>query len=644
VILNPSIINLKVGLEIHQQLATRNKLFCACGCKESGKYESPFFRTLRPTQSELGLFDRAALFEFKKIGTIKYYAAPEASCLVEADEEPPHEVDKEALESSLIFALALRSNIVDEVHIMRKIVIDGSNTSGFQRTMLIATGGYIEINGKNIGVQSVSLEEDAAKLISDSRPLREYGLDRLGIPLVEIALEPICGEIEDIVKVASKLGRLLRASKKVTRGLGSIRQDVNISVENGEVVEVKGVQQLDQLAKVIEYEMFRQHGLILIAQKIRSLRRNEEIKIGDMVESVTDILKQSSSKKVTSLTNKDIEFRAIKIGGFAGILGYEPYPGIRIGKELGELVRFYGIGGILHSDELPAYGITRNHVDQVRNRLGINSDRDAFIIVGGTIDKIEFAIESIVQRLKKVSVGVCAETRSATPDGKTTYSRPRPGSSRMYPETDIYPIPIHQSVLDALQTKVPKSLDEYVRELTIKYGLNVKLAEQIFDSHYLNLFEEIVSSTKISPTFVASKLTEDIVNLQRQGYDVSILKDGLLLDIFKKFDAGVIAKESIVLLFENVLKGEAKSIDEAMTELGITTINDQELERELDMILDKNMRVIKEKGIASLGTLMGRSMAILRGKADGEKVSIALRKKLEERISSENYNSKRGPG
>ena len=184
-------LKVKVGFEIHQQLNTISKLFCNCECKDAnGNYDFDFIRFLRPTKSELGDFDKAALFEYSKMNKIKYYSKIGLSCLVEADEEPPHNVNKDALNTVLLFSLALNSNIVDEIHVMRKIVIDGSNVSGFQRTMLISSGGYLDVdNFKRVGVQSICLEEDAAKLLSNSISYKEYGLDRLGIPLVEIALE-----------------------------------------------------------------------------------------------------------------------------------------------------------------------------------------------------------------------------------------------------------------------------------------------------------------------------------------------------------------------------------------------------------------------------------------------------------------------
>jgi glutamyl-tRNA(Gln) amidotransferase subunit E len=637
--ISPEAINLKVGFEIHQQLATTHKLFCNCMCQETENYETLIVRKLRPAQSELGKYDTAALFEFNKMRTIKYHGASDSCCLVEADEEPPHPINKEALESALIFSLALHSKVVDEIHVMRKIVIDGSNTGGFQRTMLLANGGYLDIDGQKVGVQSVCLEEDAAKLISDNGTIREYGLDRLGIPLVEIALAPVTGKPQEIMRIALTLGRLLRASKRVARGLGSIRQDVNISINNGNVVEVKGVQRLDQLIKVIEYEMLRQHGLIVIAQKLKENSKSIDFEIGQRIEDVTDILSKSSSNVVTKSLADDSSggvFRAIRVKGFAGMIGFEPYPGVRIGKQLSELVRLYGIGGIFHSDELPNYGITGEEVNAIGRRLGVIDGQDAFVIIGGSRDTIDFAMDAIIQRLQMVLDGVPAETRAATLDGKTIFSRPRAGAARMYPETDIEPISISKQVLGSLYGRIPKSWEVIINALSNRYNLNRKLAEHIFDSQYLNIFEEIVDSTKISPTFVASKLTEDMVNLQRQHLDTTILSKDMILDIFKMVDAGVLAKESIVLIFEKLLKKECKTINQAIKELGLEPINEQELQRTVDKILEENISLINSKGMGSLGELMGRCMSILRGKADGKKINLLLKQKLEQLLSNPN--------
>jgi glutamyl-tRNA(Gln) amidotransferase subunit E len=653
--LDPASLNLKVGFEIHQQLATNSKLFCNCRCEEAKEYGSSFVRKLRPTQSELGAYDPAAMFEFSKMHVVKYQAALGSSCLVEADEEPPHDVSMESLEIALLFSLALHSKVMDEIHVMRKIVIDGSNTSGFQRTMLVATGGYLDIADKRVGVQSICLEEDAAKLIGDEKGVRKFGLDRLGVPLVEIALEPIMGKPSEIMQVALTLGRLLRASKRVARGLGSIRQDINVSVQNGTVVEVKGVQQLDQLVKIIEYEMHRQYGLIIISQKLKE--KNIDIKkVGERIEDVSDILgNNSSSRIVKKILEGGGHIIAIKVPGFAGMIGYEPYNDIRLGRELGKLVKFYDIDGVFHSDELPNYGITEEEVAAVKQRLQVN-DRDAFIILGGPNDKVKFASDAIIQRLKTAAEGVPAETRAATPDGKTVFLRPRPGGARMYPETDILPIAISDSMLASIMHKVPRHWDEIVNSLANKYNLNLKLASQIFDSDYLTVFEEIASETKIEPTFIAAKLTEDLTSLQRQGLNASLLTDQMIKDIFTRLDRGSITKESVALIFEKLMKTEpkisiptqkkefrikepdeearTKIVDSAIETIGASLITDEELSKGLDRIINNNTTLIKEKGMNALSTLMGRAMAEYRGKANGQKVNSILKDKMSKMVNN----------
>jgi len=629
--LDPYELGLKVGFEIHQQLATKSKLFCSCMCVDVENYESEFVRRLRPTQSELGEYDPAALFEFRKGRLIRYLRSSGSSCLVEADEEPPHDVNSEALETALIIALALKSNIVDEVHVMRKIVIDGSNTTGFQRTMLIANGGIIEAPSKKVKVQSVSLEEDAAKLISDDGNVRTYGLDRLGMPLVEVALEPVTGTTEEIMQVALTLGRLMRASKRVARGLGTIRQDVNISIAGGGVIEVKGVQKLDQLIKVIEYEMIRQHGLQLITKKLAERNIKSE-SISDSTVDITSVFKNSDSKVIKKALENNGVVKAVTLKGFAGMLSYEPYEGIRLGKEFGELVRFYGLGGVFHSDELPAYGITKEEVGSVMKMLSLE-DSDAFVMVAGSGEDVEAATNAITERARHALVGVPAETRAATNEGKTVYSRPRPGAARMYPETDIPPIPITEQTLDSVKDSVPKSWDAFVNELNTKYGLNKTLAEKIFDSDYLAIFEEIATGTKVQPTFIASTLTESLVSLERRGLDMTQLNSHKIWFTFEKLNKGEIAKESVVQIFEEIMKKEATDVDEAIAKLGLKAISDEQLNEILDRIVQDNAQVIAEKGTGAMSILMGKAMNTLRGKVDGQKINTLLKQKIAKLVS-----------
>lgn len=622
-------IGLKVGLEIHQQLATHKKLFCNCTPLESNEFSDKFSRKLRASKSELGEYDPAAIFESKKSKKMIYYTNPANGCLVEQDEEPPHELDVDAKNIAILIACSLKSNIFSEIYPMRKMVIDGSNTSGFQRTMMVSQGGFLDVEGKKIGVQSICLEEDAARLLADRETERDFSLDRLGVPLVEIALEPVSASPSEMRKIAHSLGRLLRTTKRVARGLGSIRQDVNVSISGGGVVEVKGVQQLDQLEKVVEYEAKRQHGLLLISEKLKEL---EKISRQDDVFDVTELMKGCKSKIIQkSLQDKAI-IKAIKIKNFSGMFSYSPYEGIRLGKELGQLVRFFGIGGIFHSDELPNYGIENSDVDKLKKLLK-TKENDGFIIIAGQDFKIDYAIDSIINRINDAKIGVLAETRLATQTGETVYLRPRPGASRMYPETDIPPILVSESEIYSAKKNIPKSWNESLKELQEKYELNSQLAEQIFDSEYLELFENICSDKKSSPNFVASVLCSTITNLERQGLNSSLLRPKEIMRTFEFLNQGKITKESVEIIFEQLMSGKTHSVDEVIQNTSMTTINEEELGKILAGIIQANLGIINKQGSHSIGILMGNAMKSLRGKASGERINKLLQNMITEYLN-----------
>lgn len=621
-------VGVKVGLEIHQQLNTQKKLFCSCTPIESDEYTKKFQRNLRAVKSELGEYDPAALFEKSKSKTIMYFANSQSSCLVEEDEEPPHSLDKNAKDLALIIASSLKSNIFSEIYPMRKTVIDGSNTTGFQRTMLISQGGFIEVDGDKIGVQSICLEEDAAKLLGDKGSIREYSLDRLGVPLIEIALEPVEGTPSKIKKIALTLGKLLRSTKKVTRGIGSIRQDVNVSVKNGgSVVEIKGVQQLDQLEKIIEFEAKRQHGLVKIAEKLRNSNFGE-ISNTSIIDITSD-WDDCQSKIIQKALKDKFRIKAVKIPNFSGMFGYTPYEGIRLGKEIGQLVKFYGIGGIFHSDELPNYGIEEKDVDIVKNILNIKQN-DAFFVIAAPLSKIDFVIESIIQRINQAIKGVPPETRLATPNGETVFLRPRPGASRMYPETDIPPILVTKKEMDVARSNVPKSWDDSIKDLQKKYGLNMQLAEQIFDSQYIELFEKLSEESKVNPTFIASILCSSITNLERSGLDSKLLKNEEIVKTFENLEVGKISKESVEIIFENIMNGKSKTVEEAIKNTSIQSLDEIKLEEIIKKIINENKDIIQNQKERAIGPLMGIAMKDLRGKASGEVINSLLIKSINE--------------
>jgi len=626
-------VGVKVGLEIHQQLATNKKLFCNCTPIESDEYSIKFQRKLRVSKSELGEFDPAALFESTKSKTIMYYANHESSCLVEQDEEPPHELDADARKIALIISSALKSNIFSEIYPMRKTVIDGSNTTGFQRTMLISQGGFYNAGKTKIGIQSICLEEDAAKILGEEGSIRKFGLERLGVPLVEIATDPFEVELTEIKKIALSLGRILRSTKKVKRGLGSIRQDVNVSIKdgNGVVIEVKGVQQLDQLEKVVEYEAKRQHGLLQISKKIQE--KNWEFTDEDK-KDITELFSKCKSKIIQNAIKKNQRIIAVSFKKMAGMFGFLPYEGIRLGKEVAELVRFFGIGGVFHSDELPNYGIEESDLEELRKFVKIK-ENDAFLILASPEEKIHIIVNQIILRIERIrDHGIPIDTRLATQTGETKFLRPRPGSARMYPETDIPPIIITKEELSEAEKNIPKSWDDSIKEIETKYKINPQLAEQIFDSRYIGLFENIIKKINTNPTFVASILCSSITNLERSGLDSNLLKNEEISKLFQLLEKGEISKESIEIILENIMSGKSKTVKEAIENTSIESVSEEDLEKIIEEIVEKNESIIKNQKERAMGPLMGIVMKELRGKASGEMINSILLKNIKKKLES----------
>ena len=626
-------LGLKVGIEFHQMLNTKEKLFCSCPTtlkQEPAEYT--FTRRLRPTMSELGEVDPAALFEFKKGKYYVYEAFSDVTCLVEMDEEPPHELNQEALEIALMIALMLNSRPVDEVHVMRKIVIDGSNTTGFQRTALIALGGYLDLPNKRVPIQTICLEEDAARKIDEKRDAIIYRLDRLGIPLIEIATAPVIESPEEAEIVAFKIGQLLRITGRVKRGIGTIRQDLNVSIRGGAKIEIKGVQKLELIKKIIEYEVLRQYNLLKIKEELlRRGAKEEEFK--EHFVDVTDVFRRTKSRIVRRALQRGSTVLAVKLPKFKGLLGKEIQPGRRLGTELADRVRFYtGIGGIFHSDELPGYGISEEEVKDIEKRLRI-SDMDAFVIVAADEQRGKEALRAVIERAKEALRGVPEETRAPNPDGTTRFSRPRPGAARMYPETDIRPIKVTREMIEKIKKSLPEMPEEKLERFIKVYGLSEELARRMIMSYYLDLFEEIVERFRVPATIVATTLENTLKNLKREGYPVENVSEEQLIELFKAVSQDKISKEAIAEVIKYLSHNPETTVNKAIEDLGLTKISVEELRIIVKEVIESNkerVAVMKER---AYGMLMGRVMSKVRGKIDGRIVSDVVKEELAKFIS-----------
>jgi glutamyl-tRNA(Gln) amidotransferase subunit E len=621
-------IGLKVGLEIHQQLNTSAKLFC--NCKPELFKEEPeitFLRRLRPTQSELGQIDPAAYFEFQKGVKILYEANRATSCLVEMDEEPPHPLNMEAVEIVLTAAMIMEAKPVDEIHVMRKTVIDGSNTTGFQRTCVIALDGKVKVGEKLVPIEHVSLEEDAARKMGEEDNIIRYRIDRLGIPLIEVATAPVIKSPKEAEEVALAIGRILRATGKVMRGLGTIRQDLNISIPNGALIEIKGVQELELISLVVEYEVQRQLNLIKISEELKKSGVKEE-EIREEFFDVSDVFKQTKCKVIRKALDKNQQVLAVKLPKFKGFLKRELLPNFRLGTEMADRARFWGrVGGIFHTDELPAYGITEEEVEEPKKAVEAE-ERDAVVFVADNPENARDALKAVVERAREAIKGVPEETRAANPDGTTRYMRPRPGAARMYPETDIPPTKITRDYIKEVSSRLPELPEQKLERLMKDYGLNQKLAKQILDFEYSELFEVVVKESGVSSTTVAVFLTETLKALKRDGVQIEKVSENKMREIFRSISSGELTKEALPEIFSWLSKHEDESIQEAINGLGLKIISKEELEKIVDAIIEANKGLVEERGAKAFGILMGMVMKEVRGKASTTLVSELLKKKL----------------
>ncbi|MDD1682366.1 MAG: Glu-tRNA(Gln) amidotransferase subunit GatE [Methanoregula sp.] len=605
-------LGLVAGIEIHQQLDTREKLFCHCPTTlcEIAEHNGEFSRYLRATVSEMGEIDRAAQEEMKHDRKFRYYTY-DTTCLVENDEEPPAPVNDEALAVCLTIGKMFGMTPVPQVHMMRKLVIDGSNTSGFQRTALIAFNGTLPDGGQ---IETICLEEEAAQRVKDE----VFSLDRLGIPLVEITTSPCMHTPEDVQKVAEYIGMVLRSTGKVKRGLGTIRQDVNISIAEGARVEIKGVQELDLIAEVVRREVQRQQSMLTIGNELR--------KRGACVDATAGVDVSGLFKETRSaVLRKAKKIHAIVLVGFAGLVGQEIQPDRRLGSEISDYAKKCGVGGIFHTDELPAYGITAEEVAHLRIHLRAG-EQDCIILVAGASEKqAACAISQVIirARLAFSDKPVPEETRKMLESGSTAYMRPLPGAARMYPETDVLPVLIDEARWDAVV--LPELLTEKAQRFTAEYGIEKNYALQLASSEKLPLFNEAVKEG-IKPKLAAFSILSTSTELRRDGVDIRKIPDQAYLDIWHAVESGKAAKEAIPDIFRSIAAGNTSA--EALGKLA-PAVSHEELEKIVKKIIADRKDFIAQKGKAALGPLMGVVMAEVRGSVDGKLVSEILKREIE---------------
>jgi glutamyl-tRNA(Gln) amidotransferase subunit E len=663
--LDPVSLGFMCGLEIHQQLATA-KLHSRMPSKlyeyKSEDIPSDWPRStrrLRASQGESGETDVAARFEQRRNRTFEYVQPPNAG-LIELDESPPRNHEPEAVDVVLTMAALMDAKPIPNLQTMRKTVVDGSNTSGFQRTTIVATGGKIETDSSQVGIDVISLEEDSARKLETKRSeLGEtvvYNLDRLGVPLVEVATAPDVRSPEHAKDTALALGRLLRDTRRVRRGLGSIRQDLNVSIACGDRVEIKGCQDLDWIPRIIRLEMARQLHFYRLANELRSaaslplLPPDREMdskpvenrvhlatsnRIPLDIHELTEIFLECESEMVLSSLEAGSSVLGVPLPGFSGRLGKKTadeneaqLP--RLGRELASAAKLAGVAGIFHSDELPAYGISASEVGAVRSALSL-SEQDAFVLCVAPSWQGELALESVVYRARRAFHRIPKEVRNVVirkgkpEDGTTTALRPLPGGARMYPETDIPVLEITLDRWSSICENLPLTVHERKERLNV-LELSTNQVEALLNGEIDDLFfQGIEGPLELPPKAWASALLET-------GID----KPNALAASVHLREQGLLTREGAETLLMESTEGPIETLVSWMSSesesRGFVPADTSSIEEAVDAVLSERADFIEERGMGAVGPLMGMVMQKLGGSADGKAVSQILRDRINEKI------------
>jgi glutamyl-tRNA(Gln) amidotransferase subunit E len=492
------------GLEVHQQLKTKEKLFCHCPAGIYNKpnvFDAEVIRHMRPTLSELGEYDGTALMEFKTRKNIVYRLKNETTCTYEVDDTPPFPVNREALNIAIEISLLSKLNIVGEVHITRKQYLDGSIPTGFQRTAIIGVEGEIPLKNKKIRLIQLSLEEDSCREVSDIGHTRIYRTDRLGMPLIETVTYPEMVNPDEVKEACDYIRFLNRSTGKVRTGIGAGRQDVNVSCRGGVRVEIKGVAHTRWIPELTHNECFRQWSLLMLRDKlINEIPDHKDWKITHAQLDYYDFNFSYQPLK----DNKDRKNRiiAINLPGFNGALSHFTQPGKMFANELIERLKVIAcleVPNLTHTEEFEPV-INAKDWQQIRTILKADS-RDAQLVIWGPDDDMKTALETIEERCKMAFAGIPNETRKSFENGTTIFERVLPGADRMYPDTDSAPIPLEDSLIKELGSNLPQEIvDRY--NIMKEWGIPEDTYTYIFKKNLFPLIEKIVDELGYDPAFV----------------------------------------------------------------------------------------------------------------------------------------------
>ena len=612
-------LGMKSGLEIHQQLATKKKLFCRCPVVRpySEEFDAEILRHMRPTLSELGEYDGTALMEFKTKKEIIYQIRQDTVCTYEMDDTPPFELNLQALDIALEVTMLLNCNLVSEVHIARKQYLDGSIPTGFQRTTILGVDGWIPYRDGRIGIIQLGLEEDACREVSDVAHLRTYRTDRLGIPLIEMVTYPGMKTPWEVAEVAQILRRLARSTGKVHTGIGAARQDVNVSIEGGRRVEIKGVSRIPLIPLLVHNEAYRQAALLDI-RNVLARRGIATASFKADTYDVGDLVAGTQYYPLAKALKKNLQVRAVALRGYRGVLSTRTQPETTFSKEISDRVRVIAcldrLPNIAHSD---MEGETLSGAEWTKiKKLARTGDNDAIVVVWGNARDVETGAKEIVIRAREALDGVPNETRQALPDGTHGFERILPGADRMYPDTDLPPLAITEERIQNVRSiMAERPWDRVARYAGM--GMPAEMAERLANSSDRHLFERAARETKYAPKLLAAFFTNQVRMLRRRGRIGATCEEPILATL-KAAAGDDVPAENFTGLVEKVCGGEARDPEAAIASLQLES--PKKVEKDIGALL-KTVELPHIARPKLKRHVMGLVMDTFRGAIAGRRIS-----------------------
>ncbi|MFH1263851.1 MAG: Glu-tRNA(Gln) amidotransferase subunit GatE [Pseudomonadota bacterium] len=654
-------LGFRSGLEIHQQLLTEKKLFCRC---PAGRYtrthDAVILRHMRPTLSELGEYDGTALMEFKTKKDIVYLLNRENVCTYEMDDTPPFLINETAIDIGIEIALLLKCQIVNEIHVIRKQYLDGSIPTGFQRTAILGVDGKIPFRGREISIVQLAVEEDSCREVTDERHRITFRTDRLSMPLSETVTGPDMRTPEEVAAVCDLLGRVARVTGHVRRGIGSVRQDVNVSITGGLRVEIKGVSRIPFIPELVHNEALRQSRLLGIREHLRSLALTRENLAGGQHE-VREFLAKTSAPLLRKAVNEGLSIRAQVLRGCRKVLLAKTQPGLVFAQELSGRVRVIAClddpVNLFVRDEPHGLGLARQRWEQaprdlcagpsldewkrLAKRLHV-TEEDGVVLTFGSAEDTLTAANEIRNRMVEALEGVPHETRMPFPSGTTDFERILPGPDRMYPDTDHPPVALKDERFAEIASRLPEL--PWTREAALKeIGLNGTVIRALAISPHYPLFREFVSRPggRARAAVLAWLFVELLKFLRRDGVPVETLREADLRYVTELYLSGRLQREGLQIVLTRlarrrvaiagtreetdrpetvlvaILKEEFPEVAEKKTPLGAPFVD-------LPRLMETTLRLAFPGEPQRLRTLMGVAMHRYRGVAPGREIGQAV--------------------